>query len=126
MSDRVEMRLLDLLDRPTHSPYGNPIPGLGELGDERPEQGFLEGVVSLTVVSGTLADGESRTVQVARLGEPLQTDVVLLGRLASAGVVPGGTVEVTSTGRDLTVTAEGKDTILELPAEVSRHIFVAA
>ena len=126
MSDRVEKRLLDLLDRPTHSPYGNPIPGLGELGDERPEQGFLEGVVSLSVVSGLLADGESRTAQVARLGEPLQTDVVLLARLAAAGVVPGGTVVLTATGRDLTVTADGKDTVLELPVEVSRHIFVGS
>ena len=126
MSDRVEKRLLDLLDRPTHSPYGNPIPGLGELGDERPEQGFLEGVVSLSVVSGLLADGESRTAQVARLGEPLQTDVVLLARLASAGVVPGGTVVLTATGQDVAVTADGKDTVLELPVEVSRHIFVGS
>ena len=126
MSDRVEKRLLDLLDRPTHSPYGNPIPGLGELGDERPEQGFLEGVVSLSVVSGLLSDGESRTAQVARLGEPLQTDVVLLARLAAAGVVPGGTVVLTATGQDVAVTADGKDTVLELPVEVSRHIFVGS
>src|SRR5690606_8337443 len=27
MSDRVEQRILELLDRPRHSPYGNPIPG---------------------------------------------------------------------------------------------------
>jgi len=126
MSDRVEKRLLDLLDRPTHSPYGNPIPGLGELGDERPEQGFLEGVVSLTIVTSMMADGESRRVQVARLGEPLQTDVVLLARLSSAGVVPGGTVLLSLTGREVTVTADGKETVLELPSEVSRHIFVAA
>ena len=32
MSERVERRIFDLLDHPTVSPYGNPIPGLAELG----------------------------------------------------------------------------------------------
>src|SRR5690606_18983230 len=31
MSEQVEKRLLELLDHPTHSPYGNPIPGLEQL-----------------------------------------------------------------------------------------------
>ena len=31
MSDAVERRILDLLDHPSVSPYGNPIPGLAEL-----------------------------------------------------------------------------------------------
>ena len=33
MSETVERRLVELLDHPTESPYGNPIPGLGELGE---------------------------------------------------------------------------------------------
>ena len=33
MSETVERRLVDLLDHPTESPYGNPIPGLAELGE---------------------------------------------------------------------------------------------
>jgi DtxR family Mn-dependent transcriptional regulator len=28
MSESVELRVLELLHHPTHSPYGNPIPGL--------------------------------------------------------------------------------------------------
>ncbi|BDH57091.1 hypothetical protein MTP03_20300 [Tsukamurella sp. PLM1] len=32
MSEDVERRLLEVLGNPTTSPYGNPIPGLGELG----------------------------------------------------------------------------------------------
>ena len=32
MSDRVEAKLLDMLGGPLESPYGNPIPGLEELG----------------------------------------------------------------------------------------------
>ena len=35
MSETVERRLLELLDHPTESPYGNPIPGLDELGRRR-------------------------------------------------------------------------------------------
>ena len=33
MSDQVEQRLIGLLDHPQHDPYGNPIPGLEELGE---------------------------------------------------------------------------------------------
>jgi DtxR family Mn-dependent transcriptional regulator len=33
ISENVERRLVELLDHPTESPYGNPIPGLGELGE---------------------------------------------------------------------------------------------
>ena len=33
MSEQVERRILELLEHPTHSPYGNPIPGMDEIGD---------------------------------------------------------------------------------------------
>ena len=33
MSESVERRLIELLEHPTESPYGNPIPGLDELGE---------------------------------------------------------------------------------------------
>ena len=29
----IERRILDLVGHPTHSPFGNPIPGLAELGE---------------------------------------------------------------------------------------------
>ena len=35
MSEQVERRLLEMLEHPTESPYGNPIPGLDELGAAR-------------------------------------------------------------------------------------------
>jgi DtxR family transcriptional regulator, Mn-dependent transcriptional regulator len=34
MSEAVERRLLGILGHPTQSPYGNPIPGLAELGED--------------------------------------------------------------------------------------------
>ena len=45
MSESVERRILDLLKHPTHSPFGNPIPGLDELGDAgAPDDGALVGL----------------------------------------------------------------------------------
>src|SRR5690554_1177682 len=82
MSDRVEKRLVELLDHPSFSPYGNPIPGLVELGEREEEINFLAGVVGLPLFAAGVSAGERRTVTVARLGEPLQTDIELLGRLA--------------------------------------------
>ena len=50
MSETVERRLLELLDHPTESPYGNPIPGLAELGELDAPREFRDGVESLTTV----------------------------------------------------------------------------
>ncbi len=126
MSDRVEKRILALLNHPTQSPYGNPIPGLQELGAQTPEEGFLDGVVSLAELGHTLGD-ESRAVTVARLGEPLQTDIELLARLAEGGVVPGESLTITAP--DTATVSVGRvdaDIVLDLPEEVTRHIFVNA
>src|SRR5665647_2187314 len=86
MSDRVEKRLVELLDHPRHSPYGNPIPGLAELGEERVAEQFLDGVVSLVVFARAIQDQGPGPVPavVGRLGEPVQTDTELLSRLRQA------------------------------------------
>lgn len=130
MSDRVERRLVELLDHPHHSPYGNPIPGLAELGEDGDVEGFLDGVVSLisyaraaAVSEGTPADVTVDAV-VARLGEPLQTDTELLGRLSSAGVLPGARITVERGQGIVTVGAPGADIVLDLPDDVARHVFV--
>lgn len=120
MSDRVEQRIVELLGRPQYSPYGNPIPGLEELGEERETEGFLDGVVSATAVTGERADGFVR-----RLGEPIQTDIELLAELEDAGIVPGARVTVTPGEGHTVVGAEGAATVLELPAEIARHLFIA-
>lgn len=88
MSELVERRLIELLGHPTESPYGNPIPGLDQLGDV-PARTFDDGVISL-VRALTEADAPiSGTVR--RLAEPVQVDPELLAQLRDAGVVPGAT-----------------------------------
>ncbi|HEY0215051.1 MAG TPA: metal-dependent transcriptional regulator [Cellulomonas sp.] len=124
MSERVERRLAGLLDHPHFDPYGNPIPGLDEIGEERTPVTFLDGVVSLVTVADGL-DGAATTGTVARLGEPLQTDVELLARLAQAGVRPGNPITVERAPGVVTVGAPGAETVLDLPDEVARHIFLA-
>ena len=130
MSERVEQRLMEILDHPHYSPYGNPIPGLDDLGiavDAHAVEGFLEGVVALPDLDSVHApppDGVH--VVIKRLGEPLQTDIELLDRFAEAGVLPGATVVVTVADGVLTLAAPGSDTVLDLPEDLARHVFVAS
>ena len=118
MSERVEQRLMELLDHPHRSPYGNPIPGLSELGEHGGGEAFLDGVVVVTEV----APGTRGVV--ARLGEPVQTDPELLARFLATGVVPDATVRVRAVGDEVALAAEGSDLELELPDEVARHVFL--
>jgi len=122
MSEQVEKRLTALLEHPHFDPYGNPIPGLVEIGEDGQVVGFLDGVVSL-VAPEAPTDGEVGVV--ARIGEPVQVDVSLLGRLAEAGVTPGARIAIERTDGTVTVGTPGSETVLDLPDEIARHIFVA-
>lgn len=84
MSTDVEKRIVTLLDDPFVDPFGNPVPGLPELGVEAP-------AAELGIPAGECAAGEAR---VLRLGEPLQADHELLATLLDAGLVPGANVTI--------------------------------
>src|SRR5215204_11581 len=58
MSEAVERRLLEILDHPKESPYGNPIPGLEELGEDVPVPAFMEG--GLVNLCDVAAGGDAR------------------------------------------------------------------
>ena len=119
MSEAVERRVLELLRHPTESPYGNPIPGLEELG-EAPGERDDEIVVSLDeLVPGS----EGRSVVVRRIGEPIQTDAQLMYTLRRAGVQPGAVVSVTSAPGGVLVSSGGE--AAELDNEIAAHVFVA-
>jgi DtxR family Mn-dependent transcriptional regulator len=119
MSEAVERRILELLRHPTHSPYGNPIPGLAELGEECAADPFPDGTVSLSDLE-TGPDGVRAVVR--RIGEPVQTDSRLMHALRHAGVRPGTVVSVTSSPGGVTV-GSGRATA-ELPAPAAAHVFV--
>ncbi|MBD0707232.1 MULTISPECIES: metal-dependent transcriptional regulator [unclassified Streptomyces] len=120
MSEAVERRVLELLRHPTESPYGNPIPGLEELGEKAEAEAFLDdSMVSLADLDAS----EGKTVIVRRIGEPIQTDAQLMYTLRRAGVQPGSVVSVTESAGGVLVGSSGE--AAELGAEVAAHVFVA-
>jgi DtxR family Mn-dependent transcriptional regulator len=123
MSEQVERRLLEMLGHPTESPYGNPIPGLAELGDAA-APAFMEGVVS--IVDAVAATRGTVSGVIRRLGEPVQFEPELLQQLHAAGVVPGATASISAAGSYVFVQVAGFGDGLELPNEVAAHIYIAS
>lgn len=121
MSEQVERRLLELLNHPTESPYGNPIPGLDELGDA-PAGRFLEGVIN--IVDRTSGQSAPVIGTIRRLGEPVQFEPELLQQLQDAGVIPGALASLSAAGSYVLVQVEGHGDGLELPNEVASHVYV--
>ena len=123
MSEQVERRLIEILGQPRESPYGNPIPGLEELGVPAADQ-FMSGVQNL--LTALDAAGGSVSGVIRRLGEPVQFDPVLLGQFRQAGIMPGAQASFRTQGPYVLVEVDGHDDGLELPAEVAGHLFIAA
>ena len=121
MSERVEKRLYDLLGKPSDSPYGNPIPGLEILGGPAAHE-FALGVQNL---DAALRDDNTGPVAVERLAEAIQVDPELLAQLNDGGIRPGAQVTLERAGEYVVVRVEGIEGALELPVEVSAHVFVA-
>ena len=122
MSERVERKILAMIGDHRESPYGNPIPGLDELG-EVPNEEFRVGVQSLAEI----ALPERATVVVRRIGEPVQVDHEALTLLTAAGLLPGQRVEVRrQDGRVIAVREGGEEAAgVSLPDDVAQHVFAA-
>ena len=118
MSDAVERRLLQILDHPTESPYGNPIPGLAELGESTLGEGFMDGVEALSEAA-TVDEGR---VLVRRISEEMQKDELLMSALRRVGALPDKTITVVSTPEGVLVGSGGETA--EIVPEAAEHIFV--
>jgi DtxR family Mn-dependent transcriptional regulator len=121
MSEQVERRLIELLEHPTESPYGNPIPGLSELGESASEIDFLEGVKPLT--RAVTSETPVRLV-VRRIAEELQKDTEVMSVLRRVGALPGNDV-LASRGHDGVVVARLGETA-EIDTDAAAHLFVSA
>lgn len=121
MSEEVERRLVQVLENPTVSPFGNPIPGLSQLGlDGARAEAMRHNLVRLT----ELPMGSAVAVVVRQLTEHVQGDSGLIGRLKDAGVVPNARVLVeTSTDGDVTIVVGGHENV-ELPHEMAHAVMV--
>ena len=118
MSEAVERRLLELLDRPTESPYGNPIPGLDELGAEVGED-FMEGVEAL---STAVSDGAGVRLRIRRISEEVQKDESLMAALRRVGALPDRDVMATQ-GPEGVLVGSGGETA-EIDPDLAQHVFV--
>ncbi|MFD1814059.1 metal-dependent transcriptional regulator [Rhodococcus gannanensis] len=118
MSEEVERRLVQVLDNPTTSPYGNPIPGLAQLGLTKPVD-ETETLIRLTEVPA----GQPTAVVVRRLAEHVQSDPDIIALLRDAGVVPDARVTVESNPDSVTITVPGHSGV-DLPAEMAHAVQV--
>lgn len=114
VSEEAEMRLLTVLDDPKESPFGNPIPGLLELD---PDAGANLLAPGRTLAQ--LATEEPCKVRILRIGESLQAQPDVLGRLVAAAVLPGEVVEVQRHDRTVVITARGE---VDLPLTQAAHL----
>ena len=120
MSEDVERRLVQVLDNPTTSPFGNPIPGLAELGVGSFPYPGDDSLVRLT----ELPAGSPVAVVVRQLTEHVQGDVDLISRLKDAGVVPNArvTVQANPTG-GVSIIIPGHEQV-DLPNEMAHAVKV--
>jgi len=95
MSEAVERKLVALLGNPTTSPYGNPIPGLDELGVGEPAASIEPDLVRLDEV----ARRGGGTVEVRRIAEHVQLDPAMMADLHKVDAVPGNVVQVAAQAR---------------------------
>ena len=119
MSETVERRLVELLDHPTESPYGNPIPGLDELGEADARRAS-----SWTASSRCRTRPPPRRAGccVRRISEEMQKDETLMSALRRVGALPDKTVTVAATAEGVLVGSGGETA--EIVPEAAEHIFV--
>jgi DtxR family Mn-dependent transcriptional regulator len=120
MSETVERRLVELLGHPTESPYGNPIPGLDELGESGQADEFMDGMVSLAEITASAT--EPASVRVRRISEEIQKDEILMSTLRRIGALPDKVVGVSASALGVLVGSGGESAEIDLDA--AAHIFV--
>lgn len=119
MSESVERRLVELLDHPTTSPYGNPIPGLADLDGGSVADDRVPGtMVPLTEIAGP----EVSRVIVRRLAEPIQEHADAMAQMHRVGVAPGASVKVHRSAGGVTIGRAGE--YAELSEEIAVHLLV--
>ncbi|GAA3515506.1 dihydrofolate reductase [Dietzia aurantiaca] len=93
MSDDVERRLIEVLDDPRTSPYGNPIPGLERIG-----YSSATGEELTYIRLSELEPDVPHQVRIQAIGENVQIDTELISEFRATGVEPLKTVTATRRG----------------------------
>ena len=137
ISERVEGRLLGMLEGRMESPYGNPIPGLDELGGPHLDISvFRRGLTTLPEAvdaapavaqapsgpSGASRADDGVPVRLRRIGEPAQTHIAVLRELAAVRSRPGDRIVACRSGDTFRV--RGEMGVTAVTREVADHLFV--
>lgn len=119
MSDEVERRLVEVLGNPVSSPYGNPIPGLGELGTGSSPQNHNDGLTRLS----ELPKGGPIPVIIRRLAEHVQADVDLIAQFYKAGAIPNAKVTAEVLSQVVILGVPGHESV-EVPSDIAHAVQV--
>ncbi|MBN9643337.1 iron dependent repressor, metal binding and dimerization domain protein [Corynebacterium mendelii] len=107
MSVEVERRLVEVLPEHTRSPFGNPIPGLEELGIQQN---------SVPVVGERAIDlspDQSHTCRIVALNEIFQCDNEQMRKLLEADIFVDSIVEVSVTKGHVSLVKDGTEIIID-------------
>lgn len=111
ISDRIEERLVDILNDPGTCPHGNLIPGSSNTVD----QSSLRPLTELR---------SPATATLRRLTEDLELEVDVMRFLETSGLMPGATIEVDGVGPDgaMSLVVQGRS--VALGAELADNLWV--
>lgn len=123
ISDRVELKIIEMIGDPTLSPYGNPIPGLADIGLET---GDAQGAEVVSIVDLPRAIANQETFTLSRIGEHLQIDVDLLEQISQLQILPGMRIRLHFEEKQVLVTNAASEEGLKLDLDLAAHLFVAA
>lgn len=115
MSERVELKILELLENPKVSPFGIPVPGLELLGVQGVEVTPSKALSTLEI---STSSGELQ-----RIGEPIQIDPELLIQFRQLGILPGKTLEISYRSGEWLLKTVGAEEGLLVSSEIAQHLF---
>ncbi|KKO80080.1 MULTISPECIES: metal-dependent transcriptional regulator [Corynebacterium] len=116
MSEEVEKRVIAVLEDSSRSPFGNPIPGLAQLGMTPAE-------LDLGTRAIDLPTGQKTAATIVQINEVLQADNSTFHELYSCGIQVGSKVTVVNESGTITLTTESGHTV-ELVDDLAHAIRV--
>ncbi|MGV0362852.1 iron dependent repressor, metal binding and dimerization domain protein [Corynebacterium minutissimum] len=116
MSEEVEKRVVAVLEDSSRSPFGNPIPGLAQLGASPTE-------LELGTRAIDLPKGEDTEAIIVQINEVLQADNSTFRDLYASGLQVGSPVTVVNNNGSITLSTEDGKTI-ELVDDLAHAIRV--
>lgn len=117
ISENVERHLMDVLDHPHRSPYGNPIPGLGKISADSEDLSIYPRLTEID-----LGD-DPAIVTLRQVGEIAQTDQDLVDSLIANEVGPGARVSVKENSGIISLRSLGGEWIT-IPNDMAHAFYV--